>query len=406
MMLATDDQKTATAPGRGEDPEALIREARRLQRRRWAARAAIGAVVLGAVAAVVALAVTRHHSGVVNGRAPASATAGRPTVALKAPTALAISRAGVLYIVDPSRDQILDRLPGGRFTVVAGTGRDGFSGDGGLATKAALRLNGNSSVVIGANGTVFFTDTDNNRVRAVLPNGRIETVAGDGHRIPRNVNVRYLTSTRQALRTELVDPGGLAFGPGGKLYISAQDIVALTRSGKLSYFAGPTSPRFSAQDRLLEGPGSDIAFDRAGDMFVSNFPSLSERTATGRILFLGNGFRGGILASSPDGTVYDACCDTGGVFNKLVDPQPVPNEHVMSTRGVRSVLAPHILNRVLGPSSRDVPNEFGPNGLAIGPGGVIYTDTDAGYWSSVGALVEVKAHDRVQALWTSRSRRG
>jgi sugar lactone lactonase YvrE len=321
--------------------------------------------------------------------------------------ALAVSRAGVLYVVDPSRDQILRRLRDGRFAVVAGSGREGFSGDGGPARKAALRLDSNSTAAVSRDGTVYFTDTGNSRVRAVLPDGKIETVAGDGHRVPADVNPPWLTGSRPALRTELEDPAGLAFGPGGKLYISAQDVVALRPPGKLSYFAGPTRSGPSAASHLSQGPGAGIAFDRAGDLFVSSFPWLTERTAAGRILFLGDGFRSngakGILASSPNGTVYDAYGDLDGIINRLSDPRPVPNGSIMSSRGVQSVVSPDLLQRVVGTRGKTkYQNGFGPQGLAISTNGTIYADTDSGYFSSISALVEINRTGRLRTLWTSR----
>jgi hypothetical protein len=389
------------------DAETLFKEARRRERQRRAVIAVVGLVVVGAVVACVLL-LDGGGSGKASPepRRSAGPAAIVATAALKQPMSLAVSRAGVLYIVDPARDQILRRLRDGRFAVVAGNGHVGFSGDGGPATKAALRLSDNSDVAVGASGTIYFADTGNDRVRAVLPDGRIETVAGDGHRVARDVGPPYLTGSRRAVRTELDDPTSLAFGPGGKLYISAQDIVALSNGGTLSYFAGPTSPRFGAEDHLSQGPGAAIAFDRAGDMFVSSFPWLTERTAAGQILFLGDGFRSdgaqGILASSPNGTVYEGYGDFGGIVNRLVNPRPVANGQIMSVRGLQSVVSPDLLRRLLKTRGKGkFRNGFGPKGLAIAGSGAIYTDTDSGYWSSVGALVEITSSGHVRRLWIS-----
>jgi hypothetical protein len=388
------------------DAEALFKEARRRERRRRAGITAVALAVVGvSVASVLLL------DGRAGGRRVPTASkrsvgpAAAPSTAPKQPTSLALSKARVLYIVDPGRDQILRRLRNGRFNVVAGSGRQGFSGDGGPASKAALRLGDDSDIAVSTNGTVFFADTGNNRVRAVLRDGRIETVAGDGRRIRHDANPPYLTSSRPALRAELDDPSGLAFGPGGKLYISAQDVVALSRGGRLSYFAGSTHAGWTAESRLIDGYPNGIAFDRAGDLFVSTFPWLTERTAAGRILFLGSGFRSdgdqGILASSPNGAVFEGLGDTTGVVNRLNDPQPVPNGDVMSTRGVKNMVSHGPLSRVLGRRG-NIRNGFGPRGLAIGSDGTIYTDTDSGYWSSVSALVEITPSGHVRPLWTSR----
>lgn len=396
-------------PPVGADVEALFKEARRRERRRRATIAALGLVVTGVLAVIVVVLGSGGFSGTLSSapQRPSGGSGDVATVALKQPMALAVSRAGVLYILDPSRDQIVRRLRDGRFAVVAGSGHEGFSGDGELATRAALRLSSNSAMAVSRDGTLYFTDTGNNRVRAVLPDGKIETIAGDGHRIPRDVNAPYLTGTRPALRAKLDDPAGLAFGPDGKLYISAQDVVTLTPGGKLSYFAGPTRPGLSAASHLWQGPGAGIAVDQAGDLFLSSFPWLTERTAAGRVLFLGDGFRSngaeGILASSPNGTVYEAYGNFDGIINRLISPHPVPTGRPMSSRGVQSVVSSGLLHHVVGSRGNSkYQNGFGPQGLAISANGTIYADTDSGYFSSVSALVEISPKGRVRPLWTSR----
>jgi hypothetical protein len=66
----------------------------------------------------------------------------------------------------------------GNITTVAGTGVAGYSGDGGPATSA--ELNGPHAVAALPDGGFLVADEANNRVRRVLPNGTIETVAGNG----------------------------------------------------------------------------------------------------------------------------------------------------------------------------------------------------------------------------------
>jgi len=191
--------------------------------------------------------------------------------------------------------------------------------------------------------------------------------------------------------------------------VAAQDVVALSRGGTLSYFAGPTHAGYSAEGRLIDGyPSPGIAFDHAGDMFVASFPELLELTASGRVLFLGDGFRSGgggpgVLASSPAGNVYAGVGDAAGFVEQLIRPHPAANGDVISSRGMQDMTAPGVLNRVLGKRRGGLQNGFSPNGLAISRNGTIYTDTDSDdYWSSVGALVEIKPGGHVRSLWTSR----
>jgi len=65
----------------------------------------------------------------------------------------------------------------GIITTIAGTGIGGYNGDNQLATTAML--NHPHSLAIDSK-EIFFTDFLNHRIRKILPNGMIETIAGAG----------------------------------------------------------------------------------------------------------------------------------------------------------------------------------------------------------------------------------
>jgi serine/threonine-protein kinase len=80
---------------------------------------------------------------------------------------------GALYVANVDREQVLVRLPDGRFRVVAGNGKKGVSGDGGPAIDAEfLDI---VDMAVGPDGSLYVVDGD--RVRVVSPNGGISTVA-------------------------------------------------------------------------------------------------------------------------------------------------------------------------------------------------------------------------------------
>lgn len=66
--------------------------------------------------------------------------------------------------------------PDAVMTTFAGTGNRGFGGDNGPATKADLATP--SDLALAPDGSLYVADRDNNRIRKVLRNGTIVTVAG------------------------------------------------------------------------------------------------------------------------------------------------------------------------------------------------------------------------------------
>jgi hypothetical protein len=67
-----------------------------------------------------------------------------------------------------------------RIATLAGTGQPGYSGDGGPAVKAGL--DNPFGVARGPDRALYFCDTNNHVIRRVSPEGTISTVAGTGKR--------------------------------------------------------------------------------------------------------------------------------------------------------------------------------------------------------------------------------
>jgi len=66
-------------------------------------------------------------------------------------------------------------------STIAGTGKAGFSGDGGPATKA--QFNNPHSIALDGRGAVFVADIGNHRIRRIdLVSGIVESIAGNGQR--------------------------------------------------------------------------------------------------------------------------------------------------------------------------------------------------------------------------------
>lgn len=94
------------------------------------------------------------------------------------PGGLALDAAGNLYIAEVGNTVVRRVTTNGIITTIAGTGVNGYNGDGIPATTA--QLNAPRSVVVDASGNVYIADTQNFRVRKVDTSGTITTIAGNG----------------------------------------------------------------------------------------------------------------------------------------------------------------------------------------------------------------------------------
>ena len=135
---------------------------------------------------------------------------------LDMPVAVALDSAGDVWVAD-AREHRVRRVDGatGVIRTVAGTGVEGFGGDGGAATAA--QLDAPSSLAVDAAGDVYVADAHNGRVRRVdAGTGVISTVVGGGVaaqlRLPRGVAVdasgAVYVSDASDLRVRRVDAGG------------------------------------------------------------------------------------------------------------------------------------------------------------------------------------------------------
>ena len=169
---------------------------------------------------------------------------------LDSPTDVALGPDGSLYIVDFHRKKVRRVTPDGIIETVAGSGVYGFSGDGGPATLASFKSMG--GIAVGSDGSLYIADTGNDRIRQVSPDGIITTVAGMGSR-PFGSNENG--DGNLATRAWLFDPRDVAVGGDGSLYIVDNVVVRrVTPDGIITTVAGTGQQGFSG-----DGSGAIIA---------------------------------------------------------------------------------------------------------------------------------------------------
>jgi hypothetical protein len=144
---------------------------------------------------------------------------------------------GNLYVLD-SKNYSLRRIDveGGTVSTVVGTGRPGYTGDGGPAVEATLGSNpaeyfdGPYSLSIDEEGNLYIGDTQNHVVRMVeAATGRISTIAGVH---PAEPGVRNDPQETDPLRLNLPKICSMDYY-GGCLFVPdwSDDLIVLEKVG-------------------------------------------------------------------------------------------------------------------------------------------------------------------------------
>lgn len=188
------------------------------------------------------------------------------------PEGVAIDSAGRMYIAD-SLNNCVRMIANGVITTVAGTGVQGFSGDGGPAASAQLRTP--VAVAVDPAGNLYIADLNNYRVReisggmistvagteGVTPNGVAADAAGnvyvsDGSRILKVSNgiATVVMSTVDNNSGATFHPTGLALDPAGNLYVTNNGAILKLSNGAITTVTG----------------GTGVAVDSAGNLYVAD----------------------------------------------------------------------------------------------------------------------------------------
>jgi hypothetical protein len=314
-MHVVKDRTVALESPTSMEAQAIIREARRLRRRRWSIGSFIALVVV--VASIAAGVMSGHTAPSARGgdmKHKTSGAAALPTgsvFGLSLAGSLAVGPSGVLYVAAPYEHRILARLANGKFRVVAGTGSAGYSGNGGKAIDA--KLFDPTDLTFNSKGDLYFVD--GGRIRMIGSDGLIETVAGDGssswsRNSQPSASVANQTPARYASFHSIPS---IAFGPGNTLYIATDtQLLRMTHHGRLDEIRThrvsfgnikglPTS--------LNEGLET-LAVARNGGIYVSGFSgwAIWYVAPNGDATYVGNDRGSGgtfpDLASGPGGDVY------------------------------------------------------------------------------------------------------
>ena len=127
------------------------------------------------------------------------------------PKGVAVSSHGVVYIAESGNNVIRVVTRDGIINTLAGKGKEGYSGDGGLATNASI--NQPNGIAVSSHGVVYIADTGNNVIRNITLGGIINTFAGNG-------KPAYAGDGGPATSGSLNQPTGIAVSSSGAVYIA------------------------------------------------------------------------------------------------------------------------------------------------------------------------------------------
>ena len=244
---------------------------------------------------------------------------------LSYPVSTALDGSGNLYFVvggesgGSSGSRVYKVNTSGTLTIVAGTGAQGYSGDGGPATRATLNPN---SAAVDPSGNVYIAEGCDLR-KVTRSTGIISTYAGNAR------SCGYAGDGGKATDAQLNDTEGVAVDSSGNVYVADQanqrirevsastGVISTIAGNGTSGFAGDGGAATSAE---LSDP-SGVAIDGSGNVYIADLHNYRIRKVsgvTGKISTIaGSGVRGfsgdgGAGTSAEIGNVFGLASDPGG----------------------------------------------------------------------------------------------
>lgn len=212
--------------------------------------------------------------GLQDADAVATYAGGGPTVGFKdgpkgtalfhAPNAVAVDATGNVYVIDEVNYRIRKILPDGFVSTLAGTDKSGAAD--GTATSATIGDQPAAGIAVDANGVLYFSDKYNYTTIRKLANGTVSTIAGQ--------------------KGDYIGFSGIALDKNGNIIVADEVrncILSINPSGDISVIAGTPG-----EEGLVDGPPDkarfdtpeDVAVDRQGNIYVSDTGNNAIRKIT------------------------------------------------------------------------------------------------------------------------------
>jgi hypothetical protein len=228
-----------------------------------------------------------------NGNTGSTGDGGAATSAeLNAPLGVALDNAGNLYIADLSNSRVRKVNAQGTISTLAGTGAQGFSGDGGPAASAVL--NDPFGLGVDASGNVYIADTYNNRIRKVTETSTVATPAATPVFSPvagtyTSAQTVTITDTT-AGATIYYTTNGTAPTTGSTKYTGAITVSATETIEAIAVATGYTNSAVATAAYTITPPAATPVFSPVAGTYTSaQTVTITDTTAGATIYYTTNG---------------------------------------------------------------------------------------------------------------------
>ncbi|MFI5192908.1 MAG: NHL repeat-containing protein [Chitinophagales bacterium] len=180
------------------------------------------------------------------------------------PTSIAVDASDNLYVADLANERIRKITAGGMVTTLAGS--DGYGLTDGKGSAAQFHFP--NGIAVDAAGNLYVSDSQNNAIRKITPDGTVSTLAGNGQQ-------GYVDGPGSS--AEFDNPGAVTVDASGNVYVAGPDddhIRKITPAGVVSTTTGNGGSGLvngSLSDARFNSP-TGLAVDAAGkNIYVAEY---------------------------------------------------------------------------------------------------------------------------------------